>query len=108
MAVQQHDRFPLAAVPHAERHVADIDALQLEPIEHAPHLPMRPSANRGAPLTLSPRCDELIFAGGRRVSGSSPAHREPVRWRCVGLCSQGEGHRGLRGLAEFPFFTIGW
>ena len=39
MAVQQHHRLPLAAVPHAERHLAGVDAVQLEPIEHEPHLP---------------------------------------------------------------------
>src|SRR5271170_838389 len=48
MAVQQHHRRPLAAVSHAERHVADIDVLQLEAIEHEWGLPVRSSANRGA------------------------------------------------------------
>jgi hypothetical protein len=39
MTVQQHDRFPVAAVPHAERHIADIDPVQLEAVKHEPHLP---------------------------------------------------------------------
>jgi len=52
MTVQQHHRLSLAAVPHAERHFADIDAVQLETIEHEPHLPMRSRANRiGSPLS---------------------------------------------------------
>ena len=46
MTVQQHHRLPLAAVAHSERHLADINAVQLEAIEHQPHLPMRSSANR--------------------------------------------------------------
>ena len=46
MAVQQHHRLPLAAVPHAERHLADIDPVQLESIEHGSHLPMRSVPNR--------------------------------------------------------------
>ena len=33
--MQQHHRFPLAAVPHAQRHLADIDAVQPEAIERA-------------------------------------------------------------------------
>ena len=48
MAVQQHHRLPLAAVPHAEHHVADIHAFQTEAIEHEPHLPTRSRTNRGA------------------------------------------------------------
>jgi len=36
MAVQQHHRPPLAAVPHAQGHLADIDAVQPESIEHGP------------------------------------------------------------------------
>jgi hypothetical protein len=36
MTVQQHHRFPVAAVPHAERHVADIDPVQLEAVKHEP------------------------------------------------------------------------
>jgi hypothetical protein len=44
--VQQHHRLPLAAIPHPERHLADIDTVQLEAIEHEPHLPGRSSANR--------------------------------------------------------------
>jgi hypothetical protein len=47
MAVQQHHWLSLAAVPHAERHVADVGAAQLEAIEHEPHLPMQFSANQG-------------------------------------------------------------
>jgi hypothetical protein len=39
MTVQQHHRFPVAAVPHAERHIADIDPVQLEAVKHEPHLP---------------------------------------------------------------------
>jgi hypothetical protein len=39
MAVQQHHRLPRAAVPHAERHLTDIDAVQPEAIKHEPHLP---------------------------------------------------------------------
>ena len=39
MAMQQHYRLPLTAVPHAQRHLADIDAVQPEAIEHEPHLP---------------------------------------------------------------------
>jgi hypothetical protein len=40
MAMQQHHRLPLTAVPHAQRYLADIDAVQPEAIEHEPHLPM--------------------------------------------------------------------
>jgi hypothetical protein len=39
MTVQQHHRLPLTAVPHAERHIADIDPVQLEAVKHEPHLP---------------------------------------------------------------------
>jgi catalase len=46
MTVQQHHRFPRTAIPHPERHLADIDTVQLEAIEHEPHLPGRSSANR--------------------------------------------------------------
>jgi hypothetical protein len=46
MTVQQHHRLPLTAVPHPERHLADIDTVQLEAIKHEPHLPTRSSANQ--------------------------------------------------------------
>ena len=48
MTMQQHHRFPAAAVPHPERHLADIDPVQLETLKHEPQLPMRCSANQGA------------------------------------------------------------
>ncbi len=38
MTVQQHHRLPLAAVPDAERHLTDIDAIQLEAVKHEPRL----------------------------------------------------------------------
>ena len=47
MAVEQHHRLPLAAVPHAERHVTDIDSVQMEATEHGIRLPR---ALRGEPL----------------------------------------------------------
>jgi hypothetical protein len=34
VAVQQHDRLPLAAVAHPQRHLADVDMLKREPFEH--------------------------------------------------------------------------
>ena len=39
MTVQQHHRFPVAAVPHAEPYIADIDTVQLEAVKHEPQLP---------------------------------------------------------------------
>ena len=45
---KQHHRLSLAVIPHTQGHVADIDAVQLEAIEHEPRLPMRSSANPDA------------------------------------------------------------
>jgi hypothetical protein len=46
MTVQQHHRLPLTAVPHAERHLTEVDTVHLESIEHEPRLPTRSNANR--------------------------------------------------------------
>jgi hypothetical protein len=41
MTVQQHERGPDAVVPDTQRHLSDIDELDLEPLEeaHAARLP---------------------------------------------------------------------
>lgn len=34
VAVPQHHRLPVAAMPDAQRHIADVDMLELEAFEH--------------------------------------------------------------------------
>ena len=46
--MQRHHRLPITAVPDAQRHLANIDAIQPEAIEHQPHLPTRSATNQAA------------------------------------------------------------
>ena len=55
MAVQQHHRLSLAAVPHAERHVADIHAVQAEAIEHGRTYPGDPDRTAARHLRVRVR-----------------------------------------------------
>ena len=84
MTVQQHHRFPFAAVPHAERHVADIDAVQLEAIEHEPHYPGAPARTEmpkePAQINVMPGCRAI---GGQLCSRTQRPHNSQfgTQWK---------------------------
>src|SRR5580704_367689 len=46
VTMQLYHWLSLAAMPHAERHIADIDVVQLKAIEHEPRLPREVGADR--------------------------------------------------------------
>jgi hypothetical protein len=78
-------RFPVAAVPHAERHIADIDPVQLEADKHEPHLPHA--------IQREPRS-----AGRRRRLGQREARSSTRSVRCRPSCDRQASSRTLLGL----------
>jgi hypothetical protein len=63
VAVEQHHRLAVAAVPYAQRHLADVDMLEREAFEHELLRPARrPREGRGRPLPPT-RC--RIYPGSR-------------------------------------------
>ena len=78
MAVQQHHRLPVAAVPYAQRHLADVDIFEREAFEHELLRPARrPRVGRGRRrLTRCP-----IDPGSRpRAASTTDWHGHRAAW----------------------------